>query len=376
MNNNKIVISPFKMRDLTPEKSRIIQETLFKNGYKWCSGDTDVSNTGRSILFFYKGRSSTPDLSHSDNIKSFINYTNLPELTFEEFERLYVKAEIVQDTLKVKNLVKGEIYYLKETQGDSYIFTDSDTFEYCKYIFINQDDFCIEGDFSTDCGIELLRVATQEEKDWLNACIKANKFIPKEEALKSKDEWWKTLKKGDVVRCIAEPTAFKSIGQKFVIVQDFGTGLYPTNIMFGKDLGSTNYSAFELVRRANEIASEKIPEYVECVRRDWCINVGRIYKVDKSKGFIYIGDKNPIYYLIDVSTNPYYQSYFKPSTKEAYDNQFSSNTEPLFNVNTQQLKDLFPKGNKRIQIYTEPIHVKELDPIVELKIRKINKIKI
>jgi len=36
-------IKPFKMR-VTPEQSRIVQQTLFNNNHTWFSGDTTIKN--------------------------------------------------------------------------------------------------------------------------------------------------------------------------------------------------------------------------------------------------------------------------------------------------------------------------------------------
>lgn len=109
-------------------------------------------------------------------------------------------AEIVQDTLKIEDLVEGEIYYHKCDQF-SYIIKFSklgynNRIEgYCNVCLnINSYDRSYANTTITE-----LRVASQEEKDWLNACIKANKFIPKEEALKSKNmtfdntKWYKVV---------------------------------------------------------------------------------------------------------------------------------------------------------------------------------------
>lgn len=63
------------------------------------------------------------------------------------------------------------------------------------------------------------------------------------------------------------------------------------------------------------------PEYVECVIEDSCIEVGKIYQVDKNLGFKYADDIKPVYYLVENYRTPYYQSHFRPSTKLAYNLQ-------------------------------------------------------
>lgn len=83
-------IKPFRMKDLTPEKSKIVQEVLFKNGYKWCGstlGQTISNLDGLHLYFNY-------DLAY-DNSRDYFNNHSLPELIFEEFEKLYVNKEFV-----------------------------------------------------------------------------------------------------------------------------------------------------------------------------------------------------------------------------------------------------------------------------------------
>lgn len=78
------------MKDLTPEKSKIVQETLFKNGYKWNNTSTQVICTNSKQLYLEDN-----ELTHEiDNLPYFNNYIELPELTFEEFERMYVNKNI------------------------------------------------------------------------------------------------------------------------------------------------------------------------------------------------------------------------------------------------------------------------------------------
>jgi len=238
----KLTISPFKMKDLTPEKSKIVQKVLFKNGYKWCSGNSKIHNTDSKVLLFYMGWDKKLDLSYSERSDNFYDINKeLPELTFEEFERLYVNkepskedllaearrrytkpcvvdqktayksgykydikdvtnikiseikgifnvsidgvgvytsnykiwAEIVQDTLKVSDLVEGEIYFGRYS-GCDVIFKPKQCEIYNNKEFFNSN---------VPTRITELRVVTQEEKDWLNASIMCNKFIEKSIAL-------------------------------------------------------------------------------------------------------------------------------------------------------------------------------------------------
>ncbi len=72
----------FKIKNLTPEQSRVIQETVFKSGGEWISGDKKLRFA--RMLFLSKNRLSTIKDSN------YFEKQNLPEITFEEFERKYI----------------------------------------------------------------------------------------------------------------------------------------------------------------------------------------------------------------------------------------------------------------------------------------------
>lgn len=260
-------IKPFKIRDLTPEKSKIVQETLFKNGYKWANSSVSIQFLDSKHLIL---RNNQLYQGNNNDVFDYDEYRNIPELTFEEFERMYIKEEfvlpenwyvivtkenrnilskwryendnvllpihfitgmckndngkvtkehngingikgdtydfgkkitfdqfkryvlkeeIIQDTLKVEDLVEGEIYFGEYVCCDI-IFKPRQCELYNNISFFK---------YNNPTYITKLRVATQEEKQWLEACILANKFIPKEEALKSKKmkfeigKWYKAI---------------------------------------------------------------------------------------------------------------------------------------------------------------------------------------
>ena len=79
-------ISNFKM-GCTPEQSRVVQEFLFKNGYKWCDDTTEVSCLEEPCLIL--------DLEDEGGLRWVENYNfaeeNIPELTFEQFKELYMQ---------------------------------------------------------------------------------------------------------------------------------------------------------------------------------------------------------------------------------------------------------------------------------------------
>lgn len=75
-------IQNFKMR-VTPEQSRIVQQTLFNNGYKWQDGSTKVVLEQKTVLVLENCIKWTDEESFGGK--------DLPELTFQEFFDRYVK---------------------------------------------------------------------------------------------------------------------------------------------------------------------------------------------------------------------------------------------------------------------------------------------
>lgn len=80
-------IQNFKMR-VTPEQSRIVQQTLFNNGYKKYYGD-EIYNPTEPQTFIYLNKDKAFTANNIDII--YFNYNILPELTFQEFFDRYVK---------------------------------------------------------------------------------------------------------------------------------------------------------------------------------------------------------------------------------------------------------------------------------------------
>jgi len=100
-------IKPFWV-EVTPEQSKIVQETLFKNGYTWHGGRTEISHTDSRYLSFYGTEELpfiSPNLTYGGNRAEA--YT--PKLTFEEFKQKYIMN--TQD--KIKQL-EVELNKLKE----------------------------------------------------------------------------------------------------------------------------------------------------------------------------------------------------------------------------------------------------------------------
>jgi len=77
-------LEPFKIR-VTPEESRVVQETLFAQGIKWFAGDTAVTCTECDLLEFTEntiGWRDLEDINDEDLI-------NIPEITFSQFKSIY-----------------------------------------------------------------------------------------------------------------------------------------------------------------------------------------------------------------------------------------------------------------------------------------------
>jgi len=83
--------------------------------------------------------------------------------------------------LTLNNLVAGEIYYLEYTCCNSnYILksTGGNKSDYNIRIHDQKYDYYKDNSYNNDNS--KVRIATQQEKDWLEACIKDDKFIPRE----------------------------------------------------------------------------------------------------------------------------------------------------------------------------------------------------
>lgn len=97
----------------------------------------------------------------------------------------FMKTEEKQ--LTVDDLVEGEVYYYEDKDNDSWIFKSGGKYNHLEKVENNKIFHKNKHTFGFT-RIKTLRFATPEEKQWLEACIKANKFIPKEEALKVVEE--------------------------------------------------------------------------------------------------------------------------------------------------------------------------------------------
>jgi len=83
-------IKPFRIITNVKQRKRI-QEIIFKSGYSWCDGDTEITINRSKYLYFgnYFG-GKIPTLYRGDN-KEVFNSDYLPELTYSEFIEKYDK---------------------------------------------------------------------------------------------------------------------------------------------------------------------------------------------------------------------------------------------------------------------------------------------
>lgn len=111
-------IQNFKMK-VTPEQSRIVQQTLFNNRYKWQDGSTKVVLEQKTVLV----------------LENCIKWTNeesfegkdLPELTFQEFFDRYVKwcVKVTEENREVIYQWKlNNTKYSSHTKPNYYVFFD------------------------------------------------------------------------------------------------------------------------------------------------------------------------------------------------------------------------------------------------------------
>lgn len=109
------------------------------------------------------------------------------EQPFKDLVKLSTKkayeAQNKPKQLNVKDLIKGEIYVFDISSIKNFIskFDHIDSYSYYDSCFIQKDEFDNDPGSANISGISNIRLATIEEKKWLNTCISQDKFIPKED---------------------------------------------------------------------------------------------------------------------------------------------------------------------------------------------------
>ncbi len=87
--------------------------------------------------------------------------------------------------LKLEELIVGEIYYHKLSYEYIFMFIRHDNVDIFGDRFISNNDKYINYGYRNPYIFYTseLRLATQEERDWLNQCIKENRFVPRNEVI-------------------------------------------------------------------------------------------------------------------------------------------------------------------------------------------------
>ena len=248
----------------------------------------------------------------------------------------FMKVEEKQ--LTVDDLVEGEIYFVIAYRKP-YIFKSKSKTLISNQIWKNQS-FHGSGDFGSQLNNNsTLRHATPEEKQWFEACIKASKFIPKEEALKQVEEkpkfevgkWYEiknniatyTIKIGRTYNDQLLDCDFIVKGQKGC---SSGGGFGILSIKESRELKIEDEEIQNNLKEGHpdKIVEKKedfIPEYVEVLINHYDqFTKGKIYKVKsiwKNMGFCVEKDDR------GSTTNGMQTEYIKPSTKALYDLQES-----------------------------------------------------
>ncbi len=118
---------------------------------------------------------------------------SLGDFRKDSWEPLESKVSIPSNW-KIEDLVVYEIYYFEYYNTNTYIFkynknTGYGSFGAVKGYICDAKSFSKTDNLSSfNQYVEKFRIATPDEKQWLETCIKKNKFISKEEALSTKKE--------------------------------------------------------------------------------------------------------------------------------------------------------------------------------------------
>ena len=126
-------------------------------------------------------------------------------------------------------MVVGEYYYQENPDwGYGYVF------KYGSYKSVLTTNVYLDSWGSNEYS-HVLRIATPQERHWLDVCIAAGKFVSKHEAMESfdnssngkkedtqkqNDEWWKQLKTGDCMVCVKDDSDHSRFHSGFIMEYD------------------------------------------------------------------------------------------------------------------------------------------------------------
>lgn len=252
--------------------------------------------------------------------------------------------------MELKDLKKGDIIYHHAITKCIVIFDhlDGDTICGIQHVSITNNKY-EKGGYRKSYLTEL-RLATPEEKHWLQECIKAKKFISKEEALKTFKNY-----EYQVVHCKTQGEwnfvidTLKSKVPKTIFSSKNGAGYMADCLSFDKLESHCNcYLQFyqeshSLILSFEEWCTKfghtfyKIPKYVEATGTNQRVKKGKIYEVDLTRSTAW--EKDGVRILCDeLGEGLFLHDSFSiviPSTKEAYDAQFKTTSDPISEAKTK-----------------------------------------
>lgn len=173
---------PSDHEDKLPVKQDTMKE-LTELPEKWCIEVTEknkdvLRSNSWSSIYYVNNIVGRYVCSDNFQFKYHFAETYGTEITLDQFKR-WVLKESVSDTLKVEDLVEGEIYSCDYSTIKGYIFIYSGKESW--YINPKSDMYSKSSwDFWRDS--KNLKKATDEEKKWLEKCISAGKFISLEDS--------------------------------------------------------------------------------------------------------------------------------------------------------------------------------------------------
>jgi hypothetical protein len=267
----------------------------------WAFKEYKLAHSRPSSHYFH----SLPNHGSSFESNPRIDYT---EITFDQFKK-WVLKESVEVSLVGR--------YLKALVRNP----QSTPFNKGDYVGIlrklNDSQYKIEGDWTYTTN-------NSTASKWE---LMPEGFVPPE----SKSEPIEKIEKGDAGTYVVYLRDLDhSFRKKGVVEMIMSKAIYPECCVKMEESASLSFISrekngevkwFATKSEAEEFAKTLMepvenPEYVECIQKDARIEIGTVYKVIKTG----TSSGDPTYY---INRDEYFQTYFKPSTKEAYDAQFN-----------------------------------------------------
>lgn len=261
------------------------------------------------------------------------------------------------ENIEASDLIKGQFYV-----GEWYINSWC-LFKYSGNLGYRNEHITSTGiyDINSCCTAKgiTFRTAAPEEKEWLEHCIKINKYVSIQEFrnLKKNEEW--IPKAGDWVTMLSDYNELKA-GQTYKVLRQqsvhdlrwfvldhAGERSYsaPNKDQFRKAEGHEIHIAMQ--HQTLEVPKKyehDIPEYFECIKQIGYCKVGSIFKIRYNREWLYepfnCTDQRFSGRWDGVSGKV--SEWFKPSTKEAYDTQ----NGPKFIVGEYYSQDFEDKSSR------------------------------